>query len=447
MTETQTAYLPPHDADAERYVLSACLTDAQAVPRAVELLGAEDFYKGAHRLIFNAVQSLFERGLEVDVLTVSDALRKRKALDDAGGPDALFELEGVAPTGEAVGHHANIIRRKRILRALIGAGHEIARLALEGGSDEMEILDRAEQAVFRVSQERGETTRARAGDVLPDVYEHVAGALNAGSGVTGLATGFLDLDRLTAGFQDGNLIVIAARPSMGKTALALNILEFMAVKQGMPCALFSLEMSKEEAVERLLCSVAKVNLGRVRTGIMAGGDWGKLTDAGGALAEAPLWIDDAGTLSTMDLRARARRMKSEHGVRCIAVDYLQLLHVSGKSESRQLEISEISRSLKAIAKDLGIPVIALSQLSRAVESRQDKRPMLSDLRESGSIEQDADVVMFIYRDAYYNPECEEPNAAEILVRKQRSGATGDLKLYWSGELTRFANIKRMEGAQ
>lgn len=436
--------LPPYSDEAEQYVLAACFGSNDAFARAVEIIGVDDFYKAAHRKIFTCMQKLFEDNEPIDILTLADRLRRDQALDDVGNLDYLDFLESLVPTAEAIGYHAKIIREKKILRDLIETATEIVSHSYEDSEGADVILDRAEQAIFQISERRTRRSFFGINEIIKSSFDSIEKLFESPGMVTGIETGFKDLDHMTSGLQASDLIIIAARPSMGKTSFALDIARFAAGKRNVPTAIFSLEMSKEQLGVRLLCSEARVSSVKLRTGFLAREDWPNLTAAAGRLSEAPIFIDDSPQLSTLDVRARARRLKAEHNLGLVIVDYLQLMHGIQKIESRQLEISEISRGLKGLAKELNVPIIALSQLSRAVESRTDKRPLLSDLRESGSIEQDADVVAFIYRDEVYNSETAEEGVAEILVRKQRNGPIGDVKLAFLKEFTRFENLAHHE---
>ena len=431
--------LLPHSVEAERYVLGACLKSNDVFARALETLEGEDFYKIASKKIFAAMSELFEASEEIDILTLSERLRKNGDLEAVGGMDFLDYLDDLAPTSGALTHHAKIVRDKRVLRDLINSATDIVNQGYDDSEDVETLLDQAETSIFEISEKKSKRTFFPIKEVLNKSIEAIEKLFERPGLVTGVETGFVDLDRMTSGFQPSDLIILAARPSMGKTSFALDIARFAAVNRNIPTAIFSLEMSKEQLGLRMLCSEARVDSSKVRTGFLGKNDWPKLTQAGSKLAEAPIFIDDTAAVSVLDVRAKARRLYSEHKVGLIIIDYLQLMHSSKHSESRQLEISEISRGLKALAKELNVPIVALSQLSRAVESRTDKKPLLSDLRESGSIEQDADVVMFIYRDEVYNEEAEE-GRAEILIRKQRNGPIGEANLVFIKEYTRFENL-------
>jgi len=436
--------LPPYNEEAEQYVLGACFGSGDAFARALEIIERDDFYKTGHRKIFSAMQFLFEANQPIDILTVADRLRKSDELDNIGSMDYLDFLEGLVPTSAAISHHSKIIREKKVLRDLIETATEIVASSYEDSDDADEILDKAERSIFEISEKRTKRSFFSIKEIVKSSFDSIERLFEKPGMVTGVETGFRELDQLTSGLQPSDLIIIAGRPSMGKTSLALDIARFAAGKRKVPTAIFSLEMSKEQLGLRLLCSEARVSSVKLRTGFLASSDWPNLTAAAGRISEAPIFIDDSPQLGTLDVRARSRRLKAEHSLGLIIVDYLQLMHVPKKIESRQLEISEISRGLKGLAKELNVPIIALSQLSRAVENRTDKRPLLSDLRESGSIEQDADVVAFIYRDEVYDPNSPKAGIAEILVRKQRNGPIGNIELAFLKEFTRFENLAHHE---
>ena len=433
--------LPPYNEEAEQYVLGACFGSGDAFARSLEIIELNDFYKTRHRKIFSAMQFLFEANQPIDILTVADRLRKSDELDDAGGMDYLDFLEGLVPTSAAISHHSRIIREKKVLRDLIETATEIVVSSYEDSDDADEILDKAERSIFEISEKRTKRSFYSIREIVKSSFDSIEKLFEKPGMVTGVETGFRELDQLTSGLQPSDLVIIAGRPSMGKTSLALDIARFAACKRKVPTAIFSLEMSKEQLGLRMLCAEARVSSVKLRTGFLASSDWPNLTAAAGRISEAPIFIDDSPQLATLDIRARSRRLKAEHSLGLVIVDYLQLMHGSRKIESRQLEISEISRGLKGLAKELNVPIIALSQLSRAVENRTDKRPLLSDLRESGSIEQDADVVAFIYREEVYDAETAKAGIAEILIRKQRNGPIGDVELAFLKEFTRFENLE------
>jgi replicative DNA helicase len=435
----------PWSNEAEQAVLGAMLLDQDAALKAAELLDDTMFYREAHRLLFRAMIALTERGDVIDPVTLRDELMRRGDLDRAGGMEYLGSLIDVVPTAANIDYHARIVKDKAVLRRLIEAATSIIQDAYEGRGTSAEMLDNAEHRVFQVAQLRRAEEFTRLKELIWPTMERIE-QLQAGHGaVTGVPTGFVDLDRLTAGFQKSDLIIIAARPSMGKTALILNVVQHAAIEQNVGVAIFSLEMAKDALVQRLLCSEGLVDAQRLRRGQLRDDDYPKLARAAGLLGTAPIWIDDSAMLTPLAMRSKARRLKAEHDIGMVVVDYLQLMQGPTDSESRQQEISYISRSLKALAKELDTPVVAVSQLSRAPDQRTgDHRPQLSDLRESGAIEQDADVVCFIYRpEMYYGPVDKDGNniegIAELIVSKQRNGPTGIVPLYFKREYTRFDN--------
>lgn len=435
--------VPPHNVEAEESVLGAMLLSETSISDVLERLRSDDFYKPAHRKIFEAVVSLFGRGEAVDPITVSEELRRLGTLDDVGGKLYLATLVNSVPAASNAFHYARIVEETSLLRRLIEATQEAAALAYDSGDEVEHIVDQVEQMVFSVAQRRLGDRFSHIRDLLHEHLEEVESLQLRGSAVTGVPTGFVDLDRLTSGLQPSNLIIVAARPSFGKTSFALNIAQSAATEHQVPVAIFSLEMSKMELVQRLVCSEALVDVHKLRVGNLNDQDWGRLANAVGRLAEAPIYIDDTEALTVLEIRAKARRLKQKSGLGLVIVDYLQLMSGPRRSENRQQEISEISRSLKILARELKVPVIAVSQLSRAVEQRQDKRPMLADLRESGAIEQDSDVVMFIYRDEVYNPDTTDKGMAEVIVSKHRNGPVGQLKLTFLPNYTKFANFSGM----
>ncbi|MZG54212.1 MAG: replicative DNA helicase [Nitrospinae bacterium] len=437
LTEISLNKLPPYNKEAEQSVLGSCLHSTEAIAKALEVLTEEDFYKAANKKIFIVMREQFEANEPIDVLALADRLRKKDELDNVGGLEYLSLLEDYVPTATAVTHHAKILREKKILRDLIQTATDIVSNSYSDREDVDTLLDKAEQSIFEISEKRTKPSFFKLPDVIRENVSNLEKLSMKPGMVTGISCGFTDLDNMTAGFQPSDLIILAARPSMGKTSFALDIARFVSLHEAIPTAIFSLEMSKQQLGVRLLCSQARVDSSKVRTGYLAKSDWPKVHDAGRRLSEAKMFIDDSAALTVLDVRARARRLAAEQPLGLIIIDYLQLMQGRGNTESRQLEVSEISRGLKALAKELNVPILALSQLSRAVESRTDKRPMLSDLRESGSIEQDADVVMFIYRDVVYNPETDDPGKTEILVRKQRNGPIGDVRLHFENQFTRF----------
>ena len=437
--------LPPQNLDAEMAVLGSMLLDEEAVSVAVEKLDAGCFYKDTHRKIFQTISDLYNNNKAVDLITLADALRKDNSLDEIGGASYLTSLANVVPTAANINHYANIVREKYILRTLINNSTKIITVCHESEGNIAEVVDTAERLIFEVSDRRNQGSYLHLKEIVKDTIETIDKLYQNKAHVTGIPTGYIDFDIKTAGLQPSDLIIIAGRPSMGKSAFALGIAEYAGVIEKIPTAIFSLEMSKEQLVQRMLCSHARVDAHKVRTGYLATSDWPRLTAAAGKLSEAPIFIDDSPAISVMELRARARRLKSHHGIKLIILDYMQLMRGSAMNmESRQQEISEISRSLNALARELSVPVIAISQLSRAVESRTDHRPQLSDLRESGAIEQDADVVVLILREEYYNPSPDNQGIAEVIIGKQRNGPVGSLKLAFIKEFTRFDNLSRVE---
>ena len=426
-------------------VLGSMLLDEEAVSVAVEKLDSGCFYKDTHRKIFQVISDLFNANKAVDLITLIDALKKDDSLEQVGGASYLTSLANAVPTSANINHYANIVREKYILRTLINNSTKIISVCHESQGNIAEVVDTAERLIFEVSDRKNQGTYLHLKEIVKDSIETIDRLYQNKAHVTGIPTGYVDFDIKTAGLQPSDLIIIAGRPSMGKSAFAIGIAEYAGVIEKVPTAIFSLEMSKEQLVQRMLCSHARVDAHKVRTGYLATSDWPRLTAAAGKLSEAPIFIDDSPAISVMELRAKARRLKSHHGIKLIILDYMQLMRGSAMNmESRQQEISEISRSLKALARELSVPVIAISQLSRAVESRTDHRPQLSDLRESGAIEQDADVVVLILREEYYNPSPDNQGVAEVIIAKQRNGPVGSLRLAFIKEFTRFDNLARVE---
>lgn len=438
--EDTTGRMPPQAIDAEMAVLGSIMIDREAVGRAIELLDESCFYKDAHRKIFTSVLDLYERNEPVDVLTLSNELEKRKDLDAVGGQYYLTELVERIPSAANVEYYSKIVLDKALLRKLISVSNDITNECYEAAENSFDIIDRAEQKIFSLSEKRLRRDFLHIKPVLHDTMEIVESFHGRKGGITGVPTGFTRLDEMTSGLQKSELIIIAGRPSMGKTALALNVARNAAINSSVPVGIFSLEMASYQLAMRMLCSEARVDSHKVRIGRLPEKEWTKLGMAAGILAQAPIFVDDTPAMNILEIRAKARRLKSEHDVGMLIVDYLQLIQGPARSESRQQEISVISRSLKALAKELDIPVVALSQLSRAVESRGgERRPLLSDLRESGALEQDADVVIFIYRPEVYGP-VEREGIAEIIIGKQRNGPTGHLDLAFVNEYVQFANL-------
>lgn len=437
--------LPPQNLEAEMAVLGSMLLDEEAVSVAVEKLDSGCFYKNTHRKIFQTISDLFNANKAVDLITLIDALKKDGCLDEVGGASYLTSLANAVPTSANINHYANIVRERYILRTLINNSTKIISVCHESQGNIAEVVDTAERLIFEVSDRKNQGTYLQLKEIVKDSIEAIDRLYQNKAHVTGIPSGYVDFDIKTAGLQPSELIIIAGRPSMGKSAFAIGIAEYAGVIEKVPTAIFSLEMSKEQLVQRMLCSHARVDAHKVRTGYLAVSDWPRLTAAAGKLSEAPIFIDDTPAISVMELRAKARRLKSHHGIKLIILDYMQLMRGSAMNmESRQQEISEISRSLKALARELSVPVIAISQLSRAVESRTDHRPQLSDLRESGAIEQDADVVVLILREEYYNPSPDNQGVAEVIIAKQRNGPVGSLRLAFIKEFTRFDNLARVE---
>ncbi|MFZ5596008.1 MAG: replicative DNA helicase [Bacillota bacterium] len=434
--------IPPQNIDAEQAVLGALFMDREALSRVARFLKPEDFYLEGHRVIYKAFLDLDEAGVPTDLVTVTDFLRQQDSLEKIGGATYVASLAGMVPTAVNVEHYARIIEEKALLRSLISMATRIAGLGYEGGEDADRLIDEAENMLLELSSRRSTSGFMSLDRVLVEIFRIIEERYRNKGKVSGVLTGFTDLDGLCCGLQAGDLIIVAGRPAMGKTSFGLTVAHQAALKSGVPTAVFSLEMSRDQLVQRVLCAEAMVDMQKVRNGNLTELDWNKLAGAAARLSRAPLYIDDSAGLSVRQVRAKARRLKSEKGLGLIVVDYLQLMQGSSRSENRQQEIAEISRSLKAVAKDLNVPVIALAQLSRSVEQREKKRPIMSDLRESGSLEQDADIVMFIYRDEYYNKDTEKKGIAEIIVAKQRNGPTGTVELVFLKEYTRFMNLSR-----
>jgi len=455
MEENQTHRLPPQNLEAEMSVLGGVMLENEALNRALEFLRTEDFYRESHRKIFNALIILGDKSEPADLVTLTAVLKDRGELEAVGGSTYLATLVDYVPTAANINYYCKLVKEKAVARKLIEASTNIATRGYEGGDME-EILDQAEKAIFEISENRIRPSYYPVKDILKDTFKSIEALYERKELVTGVPTGYHDLDKMTAGLQSSDLVIVAGRPSMGKTAFALNLVEYATTHadNSVPAVIFSLEMSKEQLVQRMLCSLAKVDAGRLRTGHLRESDWPKLTMAAGQLNETQIFIDDTPAISVLELRSKARRLKAEHGLGLIIVDYLQLMRGSNP-ESRQQEISEISRSLKALAKELALPVVALSQLNRSLESRTDKRPMMADLRESGAIEQDADVIMFVYRESVYCEDCKSRERtcekghdkdAEIIIGKQRNGPIGTVHLTFRGEFTRFENqAKRDDG--
>ena len=445
--------VPPQNIEAEQAVLGAMLIDKEAIAKATEVLSADDFYREAHRVIFSAMLELYNKNEAVDMVTVTEILKRDNKLEDIGGIAYITSLANVVLTAANVKYHAEIVAEKSVLRQLVRVSTEIAAMGYEANDDVGTLLDTAESRILEISNRKKKADFTPINDILMDSVQSIESLLQNKGGLTGIPAGFADLDKLTSGLHPSDFIILAASPSMGKTALALNIVQNVALRAhkvigGEPrsVAFFSLEMSKEQLVNRMLCAEAGIDSQRLRVGEMHDEDWTHLWDACDTMSRAKIYIDDTAGITAMEMRSRARRLKAEHGLDLIVVDYLQLMQGSGKrnnSGDRQQEVSEISRSLKALARELDVPVLALSQLSRSVESRQVKRPMLSDLRESGSLEQDADIVAFLYREDYYNPETENKHT-ELIIAKHRNGPVDTVNLFFQKQFTKFVGFTKRE---
>ena len=435
--------VPPHDLEAEQAIIGSMLTDRDAVISAIEILKEEDFYREDNKVIYTAILNLYNRAEPIDIITVKSELESMGKFEQVGGLEYLAELPEKVPTTANAMKYIKIVEEKSTLRRLIKTANEIIELGYSPTEDVEDIMEGAEKKIFNIMQEKNQKGYAPIKDVLVESFTKLEELYNRKQHITGVPSGFTELDYRTAGFHGSELILIAARPAMGKTAFALNIATNAAVKANVPVAVFSLEMSKEQLVNRILCSESMVDSNKVRTGKLEEDDWTKLAGAIGPLSEAEIFIDDTPGINITEIRAKCRKLKLEKNIGMVVIDYLQLIQGSNKrGGSREQEISEISRSLKILAKELDVPVIALSQLSRAAEQRPDHRPMLSDLRESGAIEQDADIVMFLYRDDYYNQDSEKKDIAEIIIAKHRGGSTGTVELLWLGSYTKFVNLER-----
>ena len=437
--------MPPQNIEAEQAVLGAVLIKKEALTEVQEILKPEDFYREAHRIVYSAMEDLFINNEAVDLVTLTEQLRKKDQLDKVGGLAFVTALANSVPTAANVIYHAKIVREKAELRSLIDAATEIAGKAYEDADEVETIMDEAEKKILSIAASRTVSDFEPIKSILMNSIDRISTLYESKGGLTGLSTGFKDLDALTSGLQASDLVLVAARPSMGKTAFTLNIAAHAAMR-GHSVAFFSLEMSKEQHVQRMLCSEGAIDSQRLRTGQLEGEEWGKLIGTADKLSKAKIYIDDTPGITVMELRSKARRLKAEHGLELVVIDYLQLMQ--GRSarngDSRQQEISEISRSLKALARELNVPVVALSQLSRSVESRQVKKPMLSDLRESGSLEQDADIVMFLYREDYYDQDTENKNITEVIIAKHRNGPVDTVSLFFQKEFTKFRDLSRMQ---
>ncbi len=443
MDEALLKRVLPHSAEAEQSVIGSMLMDKDAIITASEIVAADDFYQNQYGIMFEAMVELFNEGKPVDLVTLQDRLKEKDVPPEVSSLDFVREIITVVPTSANVRSYANIVREKAILRKLIKINEEIANSCYVGKDSLEDILAHTEKAVFDLLQSRSFSEFVPIRQVAIRVLEKIEAASRNPGAVTGIPTGFIDLDYKTSGLQPSDFVLIAARPSMGKTAFVLNLVAHVSIRKGLPCMVFSLEMSKEQLVNRLLSMETNVDSQKLRSGNLADSDWDAIVEGINVIGNANLIIDDTPGISMGELRSKCRKAKLEHGLSMIIIDYLQLMSGSGRAgDNRQQEISEISRSLKALAREMGAPVVTLSQLSRACETRQDHRPMLSDLRESGAIEQDADVVMFLYRDDYYNKDTDTPNIAEVIVAKQRNGPIGTVNLLWQPEFTKFVNLAR-----
>jgi replicative DNA helicase len=432
--------VPPQNNEAEQSVLGAVFLSKEALITAIEILRPEDFYKTAHQRIFKTMQDLYERGEPVDLVTVTAELQDHKLLDEVGGVTYLTEIARSVPTAANIEYYARIVEEKSLLRRLIRTATKIANDGYSREDDVTQILADAERYILEIAQNRNSGGFTPIRDVLLETYERIEFLSQRRGDVTGIPSGYPDLDKMTSGFQRSDLIILAARPSVGKTAFALNVAQNVAARAGETVAIFSLEMAASQLVQRMICAEGNLDASRMRTGWLEEDDWQKLTMAIGTLAKAPIYIDDTPGITVQDIRAKCRRLQAEKGLGLILIDYLQLIQGRGRGENRQQEVSEISRTLKGIARELNVPIIALSQLSRSVEQRQDKRPMMSDIRESGSIEQDADIVAFLYRDDYYDKETENKNVIEVIIAKQRNGPTGTVELAFLKEYNKFVSL-------
>ena len=446
MEETLIKRVMPHSVEAEQSVVGAMLMDKDAILAASEIICGDDFYQNAYGVIFDSMVELFNEGKPVDLITLQERLKEKEVPPEISSLEFVRDLVAAVPTSANVRYYAQIVSDKAVMRKLIKMNDELSNICYAGNEPLESVLEKTEKSVFQLLQNRNAGEYVPIRQVVMNALEKVEKASKSKGTVTGIPTGFIDLDYKLSGLQPSDLVLVAARPSMGKTAFVLNIAQYVAFKKDKCTAIFSLEMSKEQLVNRLFSLESQVDAQALRTGNMKDSDWEKLIEAAGIIGQSNLIIDDTPSISISELRSKCRKYKMEHGLDLIIIDYLQLMSgsVGGRSESRQQEISDISRSLKALARELNVPVIALSQLRRAVEQRPDKRPMLSDLRESGAIEQDADVVMFIYRDEYYNKDSEYKKQAEIIIAKQRNGPVGTVHLAWLGEYTKFANLSRQE---
>lgn len=432
--------VPPHSIDAEQSVLGSMLLDQEAIYKAIKQLHPEDFYRDAHRVVFDAIVRLNEAGKPADLVTVTEQLRQQGDLEKAGGAAYIALLASMVPTAANVEYYARIVEEKALLRMLIQLSTRIAGMAYEGTEEPEKLMAEAERLILDLGSRHVVGAFSSIREILLGTFAHLEFLYNNRGKITGVPTFFSDLDRICHGLQPSDFIILAGRPSMGKTSLGLCIACNAALRHNVPVAIFSLEMSKEQLVQRFLCAEAMVDQHRLRTGMLEESDWSRLHETAERLAKAPIFVDDMAAISVRQMRAKAKQLQAEHGLGLLVIDYIQLMQGSRRAENRQQEIAEISRSLKGLAKELNVPVLALSQLSRLVEQRQDKRPIMSDLRESGSLEQDADIVMFIYRDEYYNPETEKKGIAEVIIAKHRNGPVGKVELGFFKEYTKFVSL-------
>ncbi|MBA5851665.1 replicative DNA helicase [Clostridium sp. cel8] len=430
----------PHNIEAEQSVIGSMLIDKASIAQVMETLKPDDFYKDAHKTIFESILNLYQKDIAVDIITLAEDLKSKNKLESAGGITYISELGGSVISTANLQSYIKIVKDKSTLRKLIRSCTVVIEESYKNQDDVTGVIDLAEKSIFDLSNDRNTSDFEPMNAVLERGFLEIERLFNNKGQTTGISSGFRELDAKTSGFQKGDMILVAARPSMGKTTFALNIAEYAALREGKKVAIFSLEMSKEQLAYKLLCSEAHVDMLNLRTGNLSDKDWENIARASGPLAAANIFIDDTAAISVMEMRSKCRRIKIEHGIDLVIIDYLQLMRGGRGSENRQQEVSEISRSIKALAKEIQCPIIALSQLSRAPEARTDHRPMLSDLRESGSIEQDADIVMFLYRDEYYDKETEDKNVAECIIAKQRNGPTGTVKLAWLGQFSKFGNL-------
>lgn len=438
--------IPPNSIEAEQSVLGSMLLDREAIIVVLELLKGSDFYKEAHKEIFESMYDLFSRNEPVDLVTLTEELKKRETLEAIGGIPYLTSLASGVPITSNVRYYADIVERKSLLRKLIKSSQDIIQLGYSSDVEVLEVIEHAQKSIYDISQDRSNEGFTSIRDVLSDTFDRIEELYENKKGITGLSTGFLDLDKKLSGFHKTDLILVAARPAMGKSAFSLNLAQNAAIKAGASVAVFSLEMSKEQLMLRMLAAEAMVDLGKIQIGNLNEEEWGKIAAAMAPLSQSKIFFDDTPGISVMEMRSKCRRLKMEKGLDLVLIDYLQLMEGEGRSESRQQEIASISRNLKIMAKELDCPVIALSQLSRAPELRADHRPILSDLRESGAIEQDADLVMFLYRDEYYHPDSDKKNIGEVIIAKHRHGETGTVDLIWLGQFQKFLDYEKYRDA-